>query len=290
VGMDVMGPLPIIKTGKRYIVIAVDHFTKWVEIKALESNDAQSIALFFYEDVICRHGVPEILTTDQGTEFINELLTTLNQIYQIKHIKTTAYHPQGNGQVERMNKTIKDILAKCTPRDGDWSHYVQSAAYAVRVSRSASTKYSPAELLTGRKFRQPFDNRHQEPPGDQTNVKLTADQEFKRISQIRIKAEGFIKSAQARQKKAHDQTNTILQPLKIGDPVLLYRSMIETSWSAKLEPKWEGPYYIQDIKGTTYYLRRTNGSILPKTIHRNRLKLYHGPLKSRYFPVVQIPV
>src|SRR5215212_1074035 len=122
-------------------------------------------------------------------------MITLNQVYYIKHIKTIAYHPQGNNQIERINKTIKDILAKCTLRNSDWSHYMQSAAYAVQVSRSASTKYSPAELLTGRKFRQLFDRRYQEPP-DQTNIKLTADQEFNRISQVRLKAKGFIKSAQ----------------------------------------------------------------------------------------------
>ena len=237
VGIDVMGPLPITKSGKRYIVIAVDHFTKWVEIRALESNDAQSIASFFHEDVICRHGVPEILTTDQGTEFINEFLAILTHTYHIHHIKTTAYHPQGNGQVERTNKTIKDILAKCTPKNSDWSHYVHAAAYAVRVAKSASTNYSPAELLTGRKFRQPFDSRNQTPLKDSQEAESLADQEFDRISSIRIKAEGFIKTAQARQKKSHDQSNTLLQPLKIGEPVLLYRSMIETSWSAKLEPK-----------------------------------------------------
>jgi len=70
-----------------------------------------------------------------------------------------------------------------------------------------------------------------------------------------MKAKGFMKNAQACQKKSHDQANLLLPPLKIGDPVLLYRSMIETSWSAKLEPKWEGPYYIQNIKGTTHWLR-----------------------------------
>jgi IS30 family transposase len=115
VGMDIMGPLPITKSRKRYIIIAVDHFTKWVELCTIESNDAQSIASFFYEDVICRHGVPEILTTDQGTEFINEFLAILTRTYHLCHIKTTTYHPQGNGQVEHTNKTIKDILAKCTP-------------------------------------------------------------------------------------------------------------------------------------------------------------------------------
>jgi hypothetical protein len=217
-------------------------------------------------------------------------LTILTRTYHIRHIKTTAYHPQGNGQVERTNKTIKDILAKCTPRNGDWSHYVHAAAYAVRVAKSASTNYSPAELLTGRKFRQPFDSRTQPPPSETLDAEPLADQEFDRISTICAKAEGFIKSAQARQKKSHDQSNLILQPLKIGDPVLLYRSMIETSWSAKLEPKWEGPYYVQSIKGTTHRLRRTNGSLLTKTFHRNRLKLYHGPIQPKYVPVVQIPV
>src|SRR3954469_12667216 len=107
------------------------------------------------------------------------------------------------------------------------------------------------------------------------DIKSYANQEFDRILSIRSKAQGFIKTAQARQKKSHDQANLILQPLKIGDPVLLYRSMIETSWSAKLEPKWEGPYFVQSIKGTTHRLRRTNGTILSKTVHRNRLKFYH---------------
>src|SRR5829696_8708845 len=185
VGMDVMGPLPITKSEKRYIVIAVDHFTKWVELHAIESNDAQSIASFFHEDVICRHGVPEILTTNQGTEFINEFLAILTRTYHIHHIKTTTYHPQGNGQVECTNKTIKDILAKCTPRNGDWSHYVHAAAYAVRVAKSASTNYSPAELLTGRKFRQPFDSRTQAPPEEPLDAESLADQEFDRISLIR---------------------------------------------------------------------------------------------------------
>lgn len=294
VGMDVMGPLPITKSGKRYIVIAVDHFSKWVEIRALESNDAQSIASFFYEDVICRHGVPQKLSTDQGSEFVNELLTTITKTYHIHHIRTTAYHPQGNGQVERTNKTVKDILAKCTPKNGDWSHYIHTAAYAIRVSRSASTHYSPAELLTGRKFRQPHDSRQDEidtnSRDEDLDAKSYADAEFDRISHVRSQASKFIKSAQDRQKKYHDDSHPTLNPLKIGDQVLLYRSMIETSWSAKLEPKWEGPYYIRDIKGTTYFLRRLNGSLLPKSFHRNRLKPYHALSKPQYVPNVLVDV
>ena len=80
------------------------------------------------------------MTTDRGTEFVNELLTALSEVYKIHHIRTTAYHPQGNGQVERSNKTIKDILAKVMPpKDNDWSHYLPSALFVIRTTRQKST-------------------------------------------------------------------------------------------------------------------------------------------------------
>jgi hypothetical protein len=100
VSIDVMGPLPRTPNGKRYVVVAVDHFTKWTEARALEEADAQNIATFLYEEIIARHGVPSILTSDRGTEFVNELITIMCNKYKIRHIVTTAYHPQANGQVE----------------------------------------------------------------------------------------------------------------------------------------------------------------------------------------------
>src|SRR5690349_19759314 len=150
ISIDVQGPLPRTLSGKRYIVVAIDHFTKWIEARALEEADAQSIVQFIYEDIICRHGVPTLMTTDRGTEFVNELITTLSEVYKIRHIRTTAYHPQGNGQVERSNKIIKDILAKVMPpKDNDWSHYLPSTLFVIRTTRQKSTRFSPAELLHG---------------------------------------------------------------------------------------------------------------------------------------------
>jgi hypothetical protein len=100
IGIDIMGPLPTTIRGKRYIVLAIDIFTKWIEAKAIEEADAQTISAFIYEDIICRHGIPQVITSDRGTEFVNDLISTLTEEFRIKHIKTTAYHPQGNGQTE----------------------------------------------------------------------------------------------------------------------------------------------------------------------------------------------
>jgi len=95
-----MGPLPRTLTGKRYIILAIDFFTKWPEAVAVEEADAQTVVKFLHQDIICRHGVPEEITSDRGTEFLNNLVKEFERTYHLKHIKTTAYHPQGNGETE----------------------------------------------------------------------------------------------------------------------------------------------------------------------------------------------
>jgi transposase InsO family protein len=280
-GIDVMGPLPNTLQDHRYIVIAVDHFTKWVEAKALSEINGQNIAAFIYKEVICRHGVPKVMTSDRGVEFNNQLIRILTETYNIKHITTTAYHPQGNGQVERMNRTIKNILSKLSKGE-NWDHYLDSAIFAVNTSRSESTKFTASELLYG--FQLPRSRKEDDTnqisfSQDEDDLDWYVTEEIARLKKIRQDAMRFISIAQARQKARHDRENQNLPPLNIGDLVLLYRSTVEENWSGKLEPKWEGPYYIQDIKkgsSTTYSLRKTNGTILSDTFHRNKLKKFHG--------------
>ena len=289
IGIDVMGPLPRTLTGKRYIVVAIDHFTKWPEAQALEEADASSIAQFLYEDVICRHGVPVKMTTDRGSEFVNDLIAALTRTYKIRHIKTTAYHPQGNGQTECTNRIIKDILAKITPaKPGDWSLSLPAALSVIRNTRQQSTMFSPSELLYGCSMRQHFETAD---PGPDSRTPIEyAQDEFGRITNFQTQAHTFIRKAQERQKRYHDDKILMLPPLEIGNLVMIWRDMVEVNLSAKLEPKWEGPYLVKDIKGTSYWLKnRHSGKLLPKTFHRNRLKLYHdrNPLKSRPFVEIE---
>src|SRR5207249_8618498 len=102
--IDVIGPLPVSLTGKRYIILAVDFFTKYTEAITTEEADAQTVVKFLYSNIICRHGVPKEITSDRGTEFLNDLVRGLEKTYHIKHIRTTAYHLQGNGQIECTNQ------------------------------------------------------------------------------------------------------------------------------------------------------------------------------------------
>ena len=145
-----MGPLPRTLTGKRYIVVAIDWLTKWPEAKSLELADAQTIAAFLHEQVICQHGLLQQLTSDRGTEFCNDLITELSQTYRIHHIRTTAYHPQGNGLTERMNQTIKNTLSKMCDTYDNWDHWLPSALFAIRCAPQKTTRFSPFELVYGR--------------------------------------------------------------------------------------------------------------------------------------------
>jgi hypothetical protein len=277
-----MGPLPPTDRGKRYIVLAIDLFTKWIEAKPIEEADAQTISTFIYEDIICRHGVPERMTSDRGTEFVNDLIRTLTKQFKIKHIMTTAYHPQGNGQTERANQTVKNTLAKITKKGRDWDLNLPAALFVTRTMTNDSTKFTPSELIYGRIIRRTADDHVSlkdisGDTSDDTSAEKFVDhylEQVQNMKEIREKAHEFIKKAQIRQKKAHDKAIKLeAEKLKIGDRVLVYRSMIEHNWSAKLEPKWDGPYRIQDIKGTTIWLRdELHHSILPRTFHRTKLK------------------
>ena len=105
-GIDIIGPLKITERNNRYIVTAMDYFTKWPEARALEKADAKEVARFIYEDIICRHGCPKKILSDRGSHFNNKLIKSLMEEFQIKHNFSTPYHPKTNGLIERFNKTL----------------------------------------------------------------------------------------------------------------------------------------------------------------------------------------
>ena len=106
VGIDIVGPLQETKDGNKYIVAITDHFSKWSEAKAIPDKSASSIANFLYS-LICLLGCMQTLISDQGREFVNQVVDDLMAKFNTDHRISTAYHPQTNGQRERDNRTLK---------------------------------------------------------------------------------------------------------------------------------------------------------------------------------------
>ena len=93
VGIDFVGSLPLTSQGNRYIITAVDYFTRWPKARAVPQVSAQQAAKFIYEEIICRHGIVDVIHSDQGMHFVNDLIKRLAEKFDMKHHKIMAYHP-----------------------------------------------------------------------------------------------------------------------------------------------------------------------------------------------------
>ena len=107
-----MGPLPTSTQDNVYILIVTDVFTKWVKAFPLRDTVATTLARILVDEIICHYGVPECIHSDQGANFGSEVIQAICSLLGMNHTRTLAYHPMGNGQVERFNRTSRP----CYPR------------------------------------------------------------------------------------------------------------------------------------------------------------------------------
>jgi len=142
--------------GNCYVVCFVDYLTKWVEAFAVPDQQAETIAKLFVENVVCRHGVPEQLLSDRGTNFLSELIQGVCEVLGVEKINTSGYHPQTDGLVEKFNSTLINMVAKCCEvKQHNWDEHLPHLPFAYRSFVQESTKESPFCLLYGRDPRLP---------------------------------------------------------------------------------------------------------------------------------------
>ncbi len=137
--IDIVGSLTETPRGNKYIVVAIDYFTKYPEARALTNANAKSVANFIYEDIICRHGCPRRIISDRGTHFNNQVIERLLERFKIRHNLSTPYHPKTNGLVERFNKTLCESLAKLNEERENWNEYISPTLFAYRTKVNKST-------------------------------------------------------------------------------------------------------------------------------------------------------
>ena len=273
IGMNIVGPLPRSKSGHKYVLVLCDYATRYPEAVPLKSIDAENIAEKLVE-VFARVGIPEEILTDQGSNFVSQLLAELYRLLHVRPIRTSPYHPQTDGLVVRFNRTLKEMLRKTASIEGrDWDKLLPYLLFAYREVPQASTGFLPFELIYGREVRGPLDILKETWEADQKFDESVVSY----VLATREKLEDMVdcvkqnmEAQQARQKKWYD-TRARLKEFKPGDAVLV---LLPTSTN-KLLAQWQGPYSVLERRGKVTYLVDMHDRRKRKRVfHVNMLKAF----------------
>ena len=282
--MDVMGPLPVTSSGNKYILVVADYFSKWIELIPCPNITAATVASKLMDVVFCRYGVPEMLHSDQGSNFESKLIAKLCGLLGIRKTRTTPYHPQSDGMVERANKTIQVALKCYLDKEGDcWDQRLKIVQLAYNTSVHSSTGFTPYFVLFGREATLPLDLVYPNNLQSYESVSSYVTDIRKKLALCFNVVSDKLNQSHRVAKKIYDREKPD-ESLQVGDYVWLY-SVPPKGVSSKFFRHWTGPWQVQRIQGVVYSVVRVGHLPSPRharelTVHRNRLKKVHGVVSS----------
>ena len=277
---DLFGALTASDKNKKYILCMTDAFTKYVELVAIPNKEAGTVADAIFSHWLCRYGIPMELITDQGKEFCNKLSDELFKLMEMKHGRTSAYHPQCNSQAEVANKTIAKYLRNVVDTSTlDWENYLAPLMFSYNTSFHRTIQTSPYFLTFGQIARQPAFNQ-----GDWNKKYLgesSAAEKFQTLQLARQIAWNNSAHQQEENRKIYDRQ---AQPHDYhkGQYVLLKEENFLHK-NRKLAMKYKGPYEIIKVKPHNN-IEISVGKRQTMIVHVNRVKPYYDDSKFQTFP------
>ena len=275
IAMDIVGPLPKSSRGHKYILVIMDYATRFPEAIPLRTATAKTVAHELFM-LFSRTGIASEILTDQGTCFMSRVLTMLYKWLNVKRIRTSVYHPQTDGLVERFNQTLKKMLKKLVDVDGrEWHQLIPYVLFAIREVPQASTGFSPFELLYGRQPRGLLDlakEAWENQPTTHRSVLEHVEQLQARAGKIWPLVREHMQQAQREQSRTYNR-GAALREFQVGEKVLV---LVPTS-ECKFLAKWQGPYEIvEKVSPVNYKVRQPGRRRGEQIYHVNILKKWHS--------------
>ena len=278
-GIDIVVPFPEAPGKVKFLVVAIDYFTKWVEAEPLATISGEKICKFVWKQIVCRFGLPHTIVSDNGKQLAENPFKKWCEERSIRQSFTTVAHPQANGQTEVTNRTIVNGLkTRLENSTKSWVDELQSVLWAYRTTARRATGDTPYSLVYGSEavipielsipsarvaFTAPLTNDRDL----RTNLDLV--DELRRNAEIR---QAVYKAAV----EQHYNKRVKGTACRVGELVLRRNEASRQEPTRKLGPKWEGPYRVTEARRNgSYMLETMQGKRLPRPWNITNLRRFH---------------
>lgn len=237
--IDLVGPLPISQEGQKYCVTLIDRATGWPELVAVQNITAETVARAVFESWISRFGCPTKLTSDQGRQFESDLFRNLMKYLGIHKLRTTPYHPQSNGLLERWHRALKVALMARLQDNKSWVDELPIVLLGLRAATRSDSGVSAAELTYGKTIRLPGDFY------DETKICMS-DSEY-----LQLLRDAINKFKPRPTCHGNSRSLFVSKDLKTCKSVFVRNDMIRKS----LQPPYDGPYNVIKRQEKTFIIK-----------------------------------
>ena len=274
VAVDIVGPLQRTKQGNKYVLTFMDFATRYPEAIPLRKIDAATVAEALCQ-IFTRLGLPQEILSDQGSNFMSHLMKQVTEILGIDRIRTSPYHPQTNGMLERFHATLKSMIRKSSREKNQWDLYLPYACFAFRDTTHSATGYTPFQLLFGRDVRGPLSLLYEQLTKPSTGTQHVTDY----IDGLKTRLRDAWSLAAERDSVAKVEGKTRFdkkaksRSFEVGDQVLV----MTPSMTGKLDDLWTGPYIIAEkMNEVTYKVHTPDRKKKSRLFHINGIKAWHN--------------
>ncbi|GFY95453.1 hypothetical protein Acr_10g0008380 [Actinidia rufa] len=280
VGIDILGPLPQAPLQRKFLIVAIDYFTKWIEAQPLAKITEKNTRDFVWKHLVCRFGVPKVIISDNARQFDNDRFRLFCSDLAISHHFSSPGHPQANGQVEVTNRTIlRNLKARLERSKNEWAENLPSILWAYHTTSRIPTGETPYSLVFGTESVIPVEigmpsfrvlNFDKEINEAELRVNLDLLEEKRESAELRQMAYKCQVAKYYNQRVRH-------RSFLPGDLVLRKVTLsTKEPNTGKLGPTWERPYKVIKVsRPGTYWLEDLDGKVLSHPWNAEHLKKYY---------------